>query len=142
MRHGLEGRTPFIDRQLSPFGFHLPVAAKIGHGGGKHLVKSWLAERLPACRPFARKRGFTVPVGGWIAEESRTLAPLVAAQEGVAGLISAGAARAVIDSADGRGNGRGGLLAWRLLFYALWHQIHCRGVDAEQPVAEILAARG
>ena len=142
MRHGLEGRTPFIDRQLSPFGFHLPVAAKIGRGGGKHLVKSWLAERLPACRPFARKRGFTVPVGGWIAEESRTLAPLVAAQEGVAGLISAGAARAVIDSADGRGNGRGGLLAWRLLFYALWHQIHCRGVDAEQPVAEILAARG
>jgi asparagine synthase (glutamine-hydrolysing) len=142
MRHGLEGRTPFIDRHLSSWGFHLPVAAKIGRGGGKHLVKSWLAERLPACRPFARKRGFTVPVGGWIAEESRTLAPLVAAQEGVAGLISAGTARAVIDSADGRGNGRGGLLAWRLLFYALWHQIHCRGVNAEQPVAEILAARG
>jgi asparagine synthase (glutamine-hydrolysing) len=146
MRHGLEGRTPFIDRQMSAYGFHLPVAAKIGRGGGKHLVKSWLAQRLPACRPFARKRGFTVPVGGWIAEEAHRLAPLVAAQDGVAELISADKAQAVIEAADGRGdargNGRGGLLAWRLLFYALWHQIHCRGISAEQPLADILAARG
>jgi asparagine synthase (glutamine-hydrolysing) len=146
MRHGLEGRTPFIDRQMSAYGFHLPVAAKIGRGGGKHLVKSWLAQRLPACRPFARKRGFTVPVGGWIAEEAHRLAPLVAAQDGVAELISADKAQAVIEAADGRGdargNGRGGLLAWRLMFYALWHQIHCRGISAEQPLADILAARG
>ena len=138
MRHGLEGRTPFIDRKLSPWGFHLPVAAKIGRGGGKHLVKSWLGQRMPACRPFARKRGFTVPVGRWIAEESRILAPLVATQDGVARLISDGAARHVMEAADGRG----GLLAWRLLFYALWHQIHCHGISAEQPVADILAARG
>jgi len=142
MRHGLEGRTPFIDRQMSSYGFHLPVAAKIGRGGGKHLVKSWLARRLPACQPFARKRGFTVPVGAWIAEEAHLLAPLVAAQDGVAALMRADTARAVISSADARGNGRGGLLAWRLLFYALWHQIHCRGVSAEQPLADILAARG
>ena len=145
MRHGLEGRTPFIDRRMSPYGFHLPVTAKIGRGGGKHLVKSWLAERMPACQPFARKRGFTVPVGAWIAEESGTLAPLVAAQQGVAELMPADAARAVITAADGhgnsRGNGRGGLLAWRLLFYALWHQIHCCGVSAEQPLADILATR-
>ena len=138
MRHGLEGRTPFIDRKLSPWGFHLPVAAKIGRGGGKHLVKSWLAGRMPACRPFARKRGFTVPVGRWIAEESRTLAPLVAAQDGVARVISDSAVRHVMDAADGRG----GLLAWRLLFYALWHQVHCHGISADQPVADILAAWG
>ena len=47
------------------------------------------------------------------------------------------AARSVIEAAEGRG----GLLAWRLLFYAMWHQIHCRGVDAGQPLADILAAR-
>ena len=68
--------------------------------------------------------------------------PLVAAQDGVAELISADKARAVIEAADANGNGRGGLLAWRLLFYALWHQIHCRGISAEQPLADILAARG
>ena len=137
MRHGLEGRTPFVDRVMSPFGFHLPAGAKLQGRDGKHVVKSWLAERMPACRPFARKRGFTVPVGHWIAAEAGTLAPLVAAQPGVAALMPGSAARSVIEAAEGRG----GLLAWRLLFYATWHQIHCRGVDAGQPLAEILAAR-
>ena len=90
---------------------------------------------LPAFRSEARLHGAG---RGWIAEESRTLAPLVAAQDGVAELMVADRARAVINSAEGRG----GLLAWRLLFYALWHQIHCREVSADQPVADILAARG
>ena len=137
MRHGLEGRTPFVDRKMSGYGFHLPASAKLKGRDGKHVVKTWLAERMPACRPFARKRGFTVPVGHWIAAEAGTLAPLVAAQPGIAGLMQESAARSVIEAADGRG----GLLAWRLLFYAMWHQIHCCGVDAEQPLAEILAAR-
>ena len=63
MRHGVEGRTPFIDRRLSTYGFHLPHQHKIGAGGGKHIMKSWLDQHMPAARPFARKRGFTVPVG-------------------------------------------------------------------------------
>ena len=137
MRHGLEGRTPFVDRMMSAYGFHLPAGAKLQGRDGKHVVKSWLAERMPACRPFARKRGFTVPVGHWIAAEAGTLAPLVAAQPGVTALMPGSAARSVIEAAEGRG----GLLAWRLLFYAMWHQIHCRGVDAGQPLADILAAR-
>jgi len=137
MRHGLEGRTPFVDRKMSGYGFHLPASAKLQGRDGKHVVKTWLADRMPACRPFARKRGFTVPVGHWIAAEAGTLAPLVAAQPGIAALMQASAARSVIEAAGGRG----GLLAWRLLFYAIWHQIHCCGVDAEQPLAEILAAR-
>ncbi|MGC6453726.1 MAG: asparagine synthase (glutamine-hydrolyzing), partial [Candidatus Puniceispirillaceae bacterium] len=40
MRHGLEGRTPFVDRVMSVYGFRLPASAKIGPGGGKHVVKS------------------------------------------------------------------------------------------------------
>ena len=138
MRHGVEGRTPFIDRAFSPYGFGLPLTAKIGKGGGKQLVKTWLASRLPSCRPFARKRGFTVPVGDWIAEDAAVLAPLVASQPGIAAVMRKDAAKGVIENASGRG----GLLAWRVLFYALWHQVHVCGVDPHQPLAEILAARG
>ena len=88
-------------------------------------------------RQFARKRGFTVPVGHWIAAEAGTLAPLVSAQPGVAALMPGSAARSVIEAAEGRG----GLLAWRLLFYALWHQIHRRGANPRQPLADILAEK-
>ena len=136
MRHGVEGRTPFIDRRLSTYGFHLPHQHKIGAGGGKHIMKSWLDQHMPAARPFARKRGFTVPVGRWIAEEAETLAPLAAAQPGLAAIIRPDAVGDIFAAADGRG----GLLAWRMLFYALWHQIHCRQVAADQPLADILAA--
>jgi len=135
MRHGVEGRTPFVDRKMSAYGFALPVTAKIGNGDGKRLVKSWLAERMPGCRPFARKRGFTVPVGSWIAGEAQVLGPLVASQPGIAAVMRPEDARSVIENADGRG----GLLAWRVLFYALWHQIHRRGADPRQPLADILA---
>ena len=138
MRHGLEGRTPFVDRMMSVYGFRLPHAAKIGPGGGKHIVKTWLESRIPASRPFARKRGFTVPVGDWIAEEARELAPLVAAQPGIEKIMKPDTARDVITAAQGRG----GLLAWRVLFYALWHQIHVCGIDPQQPIADILATRG
>ncbi len=138
MRHGLEGRTPFVDRMMSVYGFRLPHAAKIGPGGGKHLVKSWLESRLPASRPFARKRGFTVPVGEWISEEAQGLAPLVADQPGIAAVMKPQDARAIITDAGGRG----GLLAWRVLFYALWHQVHVCRVDPYQPLADILATRG
>ena len=138
MRHGLEGRTPFVDRMMSVYGFRLPHAAKIGPGGGKHLVKSWLESRLPASRPFARKRGFTVPVGEWISEEAQRLAPLVADQPGIAAVMKPQDARAIITDAGGRI----GLLAWRVLFYALWHQVHVCRVDPYQPLADILATRG
>ena len=92
---------------------------------------------MPGCRPFGRKRGFTVPVGSWIAGEAPVLGPLVASQPGIAAVMRPEDARSVIENADGRS----GLLAWRVLFYALWHQIHRRGADPRLPLADILAEK-
>ena len=136
MRHGVEGRTPFVDRHLSAFGFHLPASAKIRGRDGKFILKSWLAENLPEADPFTPKRGFTVPVGRWISENAATLGPLVAAQAGIRRIIDADA----IPGLFGRADTRAGLLAWRVLYVALWHQIHVLGVDPDQPVADVLAA--
>ena len=137
MRHGIEGRTPFVDRHLSAYGFNLPFAAKIHRGQGKHLLKSWLAENLPAANPFSPKRGFTVPVGQWIHRHATTLGPLVARQEAIERIIKTDAVPEVFERADGRA----GLLAWRLLYLALWHQIHALGTPPNAPIADILAAR-
>ena len=136
MRHGIEGRTPFVDRHLSAYGFHLPAASKIRGRDGKFLLKSWLAENLPAAKPFTPKRGFTVPVGHWIHQHAARLGPLVAKLEGMRQVIDTDAVPGLFERADGRG----GLLAWRVLYIALWHQIHARGADPDQPLADILAA--
>lgn len=135
MRYGLEGRTPFVDRRLSTYGLSLPLSAKVSSGKGKYIVKSWLSEAMPACKPFERKRGFTVPVGIWIAEEASRLVPLVAKQPGITGLMSKSQVAGVFNAAAGRG----GLLAWRILFYALWHQVHWCSADYNAPLLDILA---
>jgi len=137
MRHGVEGRTPFIDRELSAYGFHLPRREKINSRQGKFLLKKWLHKALPEAGAFSRKRGFTVPVGDWIAQRADTLVPLLNAQPGLSSLVREGALEPIIrKAAHGQGQ-----LAWRLLFYALWHQIHLGGVAADQPITDILAAR-
>ncbi len=124
MRFGIEGRTPLLDRAVADFGFALPNGLKLRGRQGKYLLRRWLADANPAARPFARKLGFTVPVGEWIARDGARLGALVARQPGVAELCRAETVRQVFASPDKAHR----LLAWRLLFFALWHRRHVCGL--------------
>jgi len=117
MAHGLEGRTPFLDAEVADFGFRLPDRLKIRGQDGKWLLKTWLQAHMPAARPFARKRGFTVPVSAWIAAKSSDLTDLMTRQPGIREYFDPEAVRAVF----ARPSGRAGFQAWSLLFFALWH---------------------
>jgi len=127
MQHGLEGRTPFLDSALSPFGFGLPDHLKVADGRGKYLLRRWLEQNLPEAEPFSAKRGFTVPVGPWIAAQGRRLAPLVARQPGIAEGFDPGRVAELI----GSGAEKHPFAAWALLFFALWHQHHILGLRSE-----------
>lgn len=118
MAHGLEGRTPFLDPAVAAAAFRLPDRLKIRGSRGKWLLRKWLEKRLPEAHPFARKRGFKVPVGPWIAREGKRLGPLVARQPSVEAVAKPEAVAGLFEKADGR---REGQAAWTLLFYALWH---------------------
>jgi asparagine synthase (glutamine-hydrolysing) len=135
MAHGLEGRTPFLDPVVADLAFRLPDNLKVRNGLGKYLLRQWLAKALPAAQPFSKKRGFTVPVGEWIAAKGSRLGPLVAAQPGVAEIADPGSVRALF----AKGGKHEGLAAWTLLFYALWHQHHIVGRKAE---GDVFAALG
>ena len=135
MAHGVEGRTPFLDPGVAAAAFRLPDAMKLREGQGKWILRRWLARHFPASAPFRRKQGFTVPVGAWIAEEADRLAPLVAAQPGVAALVRPERILPLFRAAGGK---REGFAAWHLLFYALWHRRHVEGVRAEGDVFAFL----
>jgi asparagine synthase (glutamine-hydrolysing) len=138
MAHGIEGRTPFLDPVVADAAFCLPDSLKIRKGAGKWLLRQWLSRQLPESAPFSRKRGFTVPVGQWIAARGHTLGELVAEQPGVAEACRPEAVRRLF-AAGGR---RAGLACWVLLFYALWHRRHILGLDPAGDVHETLAGRG
>ena len=117
MTHGLEGRTPFLDREVAKVAFSLPDDLKINKGLGKWLLRQWLEKVLPEARPFERKRGFTVPVAEWIRRKGEKLGPLVAAHPALAEICHSNRVEKLFRSTDRRA----GNAAWVLLFYVLWH---------------------
>lgn len=135
MAHGIEGRTPFLDAGIAAAAFRLPDAMKVRDRQGKWILRQWLAKHFPASEPFRKKQGFTVPVGAWIAEAADRLAPLVAAQPGVAEIAKPDRILPLFRAAAGK---REGFAAWHLLFHALWHRRHVEGRRAEGDVFAFL----
>ena len=138
MAHGIEGRVPFLDVPFAAFAFPLPDRLKIQKRTGKWLLRKWLEKHLPASDPFSPKRGFTVPVGSWIAKEGARLGPLVANQPGIAQLCRTETVAALF-RATGK---REAMAQWSLLFYALWHNHHMLGRPAAGSVFEALERSG
>ncbi|MEZ5536105.1 MAG: asparagine synthase (glutamine-hydrolyzing) [Thiolinea sp.] len=66
MAHGLEGRVPFSDHRLVEFGLSLPDEVKYQQRRGKYLIRRWAEKVLPAEHLQLPKRGFHVPVAGWL----------------------------------------------------------------------------
>ncbi|HTI86333.1 MAG TPA: asparagine synthase-related protein, partial [Alphaproteobacteria bacterium] len=134
MAHGLEGRTPFLDPAVAQVAFRLPDKLKVRKGLGKWLLRRWLAERVPAANAFGSKRGFTVPVGSWIAADSR-LGALVANTPAAREIAEPDAVKRLFTS-DGK---RERFAAWTMLFYALWHRAHILGKTPDGDIAHCLA---
>jgi asparagine synthase (glutamine-hydrolysing) len=134
MAHGVEGRTPFLDRRVAEFAFLLPDDLKVRKGLGKWLLRRWLAERLPAADAFARKRGFAVPVIDWLARRGAKLGILVAAQPGIREICLPDQVEKLFANTEGK---RRGFAAWTLLFYALWHRHHILRLP---PAPDVFAA--
>lgn len=125
MRHGIEGRTPFIDREISPFGFFLEDRDKVSWGTGKLALRHWLAEHFPVAAPFAKKRGFNVPVGEWIKRQAAPVSRWVSSQAGIRDIAHP---EGVVDVYAKLGTRHGNTMqAWGLLFYAVWHEQHVIG---------------
>ncbi|HLI22410.1 MAG TPA: asparagine synthase (glutamine-hydrolyzing) [Stellaceae bacterium] len=136
MAHGIEGRTPFLDSGVAAFAFPLADDLKVRGGLGKYLLRRWLAGHSKAAQAMAKKRGFTVPVGEWIARRGAQLGPLVASQPGVREICLPNRVEKLFASAQEK---RAGFAAWTLLFYALWHRHHIERLPAAPDVFAALA---
>jgi asparagine synthase (glutamine-hydrolysing) len=132
MAHGLEGRTPFLDEPVAEFAFRLPDRMKVRGRYGKWILRRWLERHCPAAEPWAKKKGFTVPVAAFIGPRAAELGPKIAENPGIAQVCDVDAVRAVF-AEERNVNAR-----WPLLFYAVWWNIHVGGADPEAALAELL----
>jgi asparagine synthase (glutamine-hydrolysing) len=72
MAHGLEVRCPLLDRRLIELAFRIPASEKQRGRQGKTLLRALARRRLPGELWQLPKRGFTAPVGKWLAGPSST----------------------------------------------------------------------
>jgi asparagine synthase (glutamine-hydrolysing) len=67
MAHSLEVRCPLLDRQVVELAFRIPADRKQEGREGKSLLRALARRRLPGALWSLPKRGFTAPIGAWIA---------------------------------------------------------------------------
>jgi asparagine synthase (glutamine-hydrolysing) len=116
MAHGLEIRCPLLDRRLVEFAFRIPTERKLASLRPKHLLRALAARRLPARMASLPKRGFTVPIGDWIAGpyRERYRAEVLGQHSAVATLLDASRLqRAFADHCAGHAD-------WSYLLWAVW----------------------
>lgn len=133
MAHGLEGRTPFLDPEVAAFAFNLPDNLKVRGRFGKYLLRAWLEKHCPAAEPWAKKKGFTVPVAAWIAPRAGELGASLANVEAVRAAASAETIR-MIFSDDAHI-----ALRWPLLFLGLWGRIHTEGASPDAALKSLIS---
>jgi asparagine synthase (glutamine-hydrolysing) len=74
MAHGLEVRSPFLDRELFEFAARLRPSLKARGLSLKRVLKAAMRDLLPAEILGRRKRGFGVPLDRWFREDLRDYA--------------------------------------------------------------------
>src|SRR5215475_5864439 len=72
MAHGLEVRCPLLDRRVVELAFRIPASKKQEGRQGKALLRALARKRLPGKLWQLPKRGFTAPIGKWIAGPNAT----------------------------------------------------------------------
>jgi asparagine synthase (glutamine-hydrolysing) len=75
MRHSLEVRTPFMDKDLVKFANSLPVEWKLNNKIGKYILKEAFKDKLPKEIFLRKKQGFEVPLNAWIKNNWNELIP-------------------------------------------------------------------
>jgi len=124
MAHGLEARSPFLDRELVEYAARLPDAFKRRGRHGKRVLKRAAESLLPRSILERPKHGFGVPLGAWFRGELRPMVEdTLLASPRLAGRLRLDAVRELW-RAHVSGQADRGHQLWTLLTLELWLRKH------------------
>ncbi len=124
MAHSLEVRSPLLDTGLAEFVATLPSSFKLRGSVTKSLLKQAVAGIVPSGNLRRPKRGFAVPLAGWLRHELRECVSdhLRASQVAQAGWLHQPAIDDILD-AHLSGTADYGHHLWVLLMLELWYRM-------------------
>jgi asparagine synthase (glutamine-hydrolysing) len=123
MRHGLEVRSPLLDRRVIEFALRLPSRMKARDGITKRPLRALVRSRLPDAIVERTKRGFSIPVERWYEQGLRALTREVVldGRARARGWLDPVAIERLLAPAE-RPGGRAAAQAFTLLSLELWAQ--------------------
>ncbi len=124
MAHGLEARSPLLDRALMEEAARLPDDLKRRGARGKIVLKKAVEDLLPPGILARRKHGFGLPIGEWFRGELRTMArDTLLDRPRLGAFLREDALGALLREHEGGTIDRGHQL-WTLLTHELWLRRH------------------
>lgn len=73
MAHSLEARAPFLDVNVIEYVNNLPYHLKLKGVTSKYLLKKCMNRHLPAMITQRSKKGFGIPIAGWLKKELKPI---------------------------------------------------------------------
>jgi len=128
MAHGLELRTPFLDREVLAVAARLARVEKTAAGTTKFALREAICELLPQAAAERAKLGFPVPLGHWLRGGMYGFAEQVVRTAQTGQWLDQGAA---LDILRGFRSGDPDVTwrqVWLLVVFSLWHQIYVEQV--------------
>ena len=69
MAHSVEGRSPLLSKELIEFAALIPASLRLRGYNTKYLLKKLAARYVPPEIVYRKKRGFVMPISGWLRGE-------------------------------------------------------------------------
>jgi asparagine synthase (glutamine-hydrolysing) len=128
MAHGLELRTPFLDREVLAVAARLARVEKTAAGTTKFALREAVGDLLPQAAAERAKLGFPVPIGPWLSGGMFGFAEQVVRTAQTGQWLNKAAAAEVLRrfrAGDPEVTWR---QVWLLVVFSLWHQVYVERV--------------
>jgi asparagine synthase (glutamine-hydrolysing) len=127
MSHGLEARSPFLDHHLVEFAAGLPGSYKLRGLKKKYILKKALKDILPEQVLKRSKRGFDVPVSGWLRGELEEHCREAFTSRGLVADLFKTNELAEMFEEHVAGRAEWGRFFWMILMLHLWSETFLKG---------------
>ena len=136
MAFSLEGRTPFIDKNMFSNFFFVDDNLKIKSGFGKFYVRHFLKRNLKNYNSFSPKKGFTIPINEWIPKKIDLIKKNLLKLDFLFLFFTE---KEIIFLCDEVKNDKKlSKSIWHIIFFSSWYLIHIEGIKERGNYFEVL----
>ena len=128
MAHGLELRTPFLDREVLAVAARLARVEKTAAGTTKFALREAVGDLLPQAAAERAKLGFPVPLSHWLSGGMYGFAEQVVRTAQTGQWLNKGAAAEILRRFRAGDPEVSWRQVWLLVVFSLWHQIYMERV--------------